>query len=69
MDDKSAYLKYPVEKLGWVGIHFTKYRDLDEPIRYVKGSHQDEEEIQGAYYKAESEREVELVLKNIGLVF
>ncbi len=69
IDDKSAYLKYPCEKLGWIGIHFTKYRDLDEPIRYVKGSHQDAEEINGTYYQAETEQEVEAILRKLGLKF
>ena len=69
IDDKSAYLKYPCEKLGWIGIHFTKYRDLDEPIRYIKGSHQDEEQIKGAYYQAETEEEVEAILRKLGLKF
>jgi FMN phosphatase YigB (HAD superfamily) len=63
IDDKSAYLKHPVEELGWIGIQFTPYRDLDEPIRHTGSNHGDIEIAHKNFYVANSPQDVERILQ------
>jgi len=64
LDDKSAYLKYPVEHLGWIGIHLTCYQDFDEPIRHVGEGHQDAR-ISGEWHEAATPADVEKILTHV----
>ncbi len=69
IDDKSAYLKHPVEKLGWIGINFIEYKDAKDPMLDVGKEHQDVEDIRGQLYVARTPKEVEIILKKMGLKF
>jgi FMN phosphatase YigB (HAD superfamily) len=69
IDDKSAYLKYPIEELGWFGILFTPFQDMYEPIRFVAGNHSEVAIENERFFTARSAEDVERILGEIGLEF
>jgi FMN phosphatase YigB (HAD superfamily) len=65
IEDKAAYLKHPVERLGWIGIHLTGYRDYSDPL-LSHAAHQDAK-IDGKIYQAESWKDAKQILLHIGV--
>ncbi len=65
IEDKSSYLKYPVENMGWTGILMTDYQDFSEPIR---SEGHGEEPVKGIHIVRNPE-ELEHLLHQLGLNF
>jgi FMN phosphatase YigB (HAD superfamily) len=65
IEDKSSYLKYPVEELGWTGILITAFQDPNEPIRAIGHG---EEAVKGMHVVRDP-KELERVLRDLGVEF
>ncbi len=64
VDDNESYLRFPTEKLGWHGIHFTRYIDESEAIRANQSA---SEKPAKNIIAANSAKEIEKTLRDFGI--
>lgn len=65
IEDKHAYLRYPVTHLGWIGVVMTAFQDSNEATHSTDDN---KEELQGLHVVSSPES-LEQLLRELGLKF